>query len=108
MPDGYIAADRAAWKRKLATYEDVRLEEEESIALSDREAWDLHERLGSAEERLHAQPAPDTEAVIAKLRIIWDEDELLSDIDYGNGKRTVIEDLRRLKACCSSPGQAEP
>lgn len=96
-------ADPVDWKRKLADYRSVR----QSVALSDREAWDLHERLGAAEEMLLAQPAPDNAAVIVKLRIIWDDDELQSEIDYGRGKRTVLDDLRRLKACCGGPDKSK-
>jgi hypothetical protein len=108
MPKAYYKGDPAAWKKKLAVYKLIRQEDEESVALSDKESWDLHERLGTAEETLLAQPAPDIDAVIFKLtKVIWDDDELHSDIDYGRGKRTVLDDLRRLKACCGGPDKSK-
>jgi hypothetical protein len=103
MPPHYVPTDSAAWEEKLADYLSVR----QSVARSDKESWELHVRLGAAEETLLAEPAPDTEAVIAKLKIIWDDDELQSEIDYGRGKRKVLDDLNRLKASSGSPGQTK-
>ena len=101
MPDGYLKADRAAWERDLARYKSLLAENEASVELTQQEAWAMDELIGLSEAKLLAQPAPDAEAVIEKLTIIWD-DELWSEIDNGAGKRTVIGDLRRLEACCTN------
>ena len=99
MSDGYLKADPAAWKKDLADYRALLLENEQSVGLSVQEEWALDERIRLAEEKLLAQPAPNAEAVVQKLTIIWD-DELWSEVDNGPGKQTVIGDIRRLEALC--------
>ena len=100
MCEGYLKADPAAWKKDLEDYRALLAENEASIELTDAEAWAMDERIGFAEAKLLAQPAPNAEAVVEKLTIIFD-DELWSEIDNGEGKRTVIGDIFRLAALCA-------
>lgn len=103
MPKGYLKADQAIWKQTFDKYLDIRQELEETDPPIGKEFDELQDRLFEAEEAVLAQPAPDTFAVIEKLRIIWD-DELFSECDNGPYKRGVIGDLMRLEACRADAG----
>lgn len=101
MTDDYLIANPVQWKRDLDEYKALLLEFDQTVgALSEEGFIDLQNRLGEAEERVLCQPAPDADALIEKLTIIWD-DEIWSEIDNGPGKRTVLGDLRRFQARCS-------
>ena len=57
----------------------------------------IFDRFQAAEEALLCQPAPDIEAVIEKLLIIW-EHELAIETPDSIPLMTVVGDLRRLAA----------
>jgi hypothetical protein len=106
ITDGYVKADAVAWEQALADYEALLLERENAASRSEVELDVLYESIAVAEEKVLAQWAPNAEALIEKLKIIWD-DELWSEIDNGAGKRLVLDDVRRLEACCGSPNQTK-
>ena len=92
------SADSAAWQSALEEY------------YAAREAWGchvprknpsesdtIHERYMLAEDSLLATAAPDLDAVIRKLEIIW-EDELDVVTPDSYSMMAVIGDMRRLLA----------
>ena len=57
----------------------------------------LERRIAACEDHLLGLPAPDLAAVIRKLELLWDTQLQGSDSEVC-GKRTILDDLRRLAA----------
>lgn len=96
MNDHIIRADLEAWKLALTDFETASTAFENLGDIDDAgkiadASWALHD----AEDTLLSLAAPDLEAVIKKLFILW-QGELHEEIDEGLQKCGVIGDLRRI------------
>lgn len=98
MTDGFDTADPAAWKHALEQYAAAK------AAWSNRGDRSLtsnpdpfFDRYLLSEYRLLTEPAPDFDAVIQKLYILWaDEIEIVTPDSYP--LLSIIEDVRRLSS----------
>ena len=97
MTEGMIIADPIAWEHALARFKTAKAECESSGPPSDRNTRNPSlDRYCRAEAQLLALPAPDVEAVIAKLMILWDHIIYMNSEDPAPELK-VIGDLRRVQ-----------
>lgn len=96
MNDHILRADPAAWKLALEDYAAAgRAFKVLGDAADAAEIAGASSTLCDAEDTLLSLRAPDLEAVIQKLFILW-QGELHEEIDEGLHKCGVIGDLRRI------------
>jgi len=97
MTKHFLKADPVAWKQACKNLRDAKAACARIKFPRDRDLQDEKwENYYSAESALLAMPAPDIEAVIGKLFLIFKED-LASGAPEALHKCQVIGDLRRLK-----------
>ena len=98
MIEGFLRSDPIAWEQAVVEFESARAACNERKRTDDPAASAvIFDRFQAAEEALLGQPAPDFEAVIEKLLIIW-EDELAIVTPDSIPLMAVVGDLRRLAA----------
>ena len=91
----YVKADSAAWEQAIA---DLRIAEaaKANLAAPDQSSYGAAaDRFDRAKDKVLEQHAPDFEAVIAKLHILFAE-EIGSDESIYDAHRILIGDMRRL------------
>ena len=104
MNEGFLSSDPIAWEQAVVEFESARAACDQCKNTDHPSASDvLFDRFQAAEEALLCQPAPDFEAVIKKLLIIW-EDELAIETPDSIPLMTVVGDLRRLAAISHADG----
>ena len=97
MTEGMITADPIAWKHALARFKTAKAECESSGPPSDRNSRNPSlDRYCQAEAQLLHLPAPDIEAVIAKLMVLWDH-IIARKCEPPAPELKVIGDLRRVQ-----------
>ena len=97
MTDHITKADPVAWKQACAKLRATKAVCDRLKIPRDRDIQDEKwEQYFIAESALLTMPAPDIEAVIAKLMLIFAED-LAADAPEALHKCKVIGDLRRIK-----------
>jgi hypothetical protein len=93
MTDGWIIANANAWAN---TFGDLKLFNEYFEQEADQKIkTKLFNKVVKIQEALLDMAAPDINAVIEKLLILWEEDVWAETADGGR-KATIIGDLRRL------------
>ena len=97
MAYGFVTADTAAWATALAQYQTAHAAFTSLPDGSERSpAETLSDELVNAETALLDLHSPDLAAVVKKLEILWDEDELYADTEVAEHRRLVIGDLHRI------------
>ncbi len=96
MTCNYVTVDPIAWEHAIA---DLKIAEAAKVELADTDDLDAYEvvadRFDRAKDKVLEQHAPDFEAVIAKLHILFAE-EIGSDEAIYDAHRILIGDMRRL------------
>jgi len=97
MTDHITKADPVAWKQACAKLRAAKAVCDRLKIPRDRDIqYEKWERYYEAESALLTMPAPDIEAVITKLMLIFAED-LAADAPEALHKCKVIGDLRRIR-----------
>jgi hypothetical protein len=97
MTDHYVTADPAAWASARDELRAATAAQNALTAAARKTHGDeVSRRLVRAQEALLDLYAPDVQAVIEKLEIIW-EIELGEDDQESGWKQIVIGDLRRIQ-----------
>lgn len=98
MIKGFLRVDPRAWEQAVVEFESARAACDLRKSGDDPSASDvIFDRFQAAEEALLCQPAPDIDAVIEKLLIVW-EHELAIVTPDSIPMMAVVGDLRRLAA----------
>ncbi len=96
MTDPLLSVDSVIWELAVEEFEIARAACDENRGADDQSRFDaIFDRYQEAEEALLALAAPDFEAVIEKLQIIW-ADELALETPDSIPMMMVVGDLRRL------------
>ena len=102
MTEGIITADAAKWEHAFVRLQSAKAECNKIEMPKDQSiqgaVWACYHE---AEDALLDLPAPNIEAVIAKLWILWAYDIPLGT-SGGHQKRTLIGDLRRMQILSDS------
>ena len=97
MAYGHVTADSAAWATALAQYQTAHAAFTSLPDCSERSAIDdVSDDLIKAETAVLDLHSPDLAAVIKKLEILWDEEELFADTSAAGHRQMVIGDLHRI------------
>jgi hypothetical protein len=91
-------AKRRDWDRALRTYvnSDLKYKSASACDLFSEKTAVLHRQMDFAKDQLLLHHAPDLEAVVRKLQIIWGDLLMYEDDSEAAAMRRIIIDLRRL------------